>query len=122
MKRLAIVALAVGCAMMVGCAGYPEYLAKSDKPNLMSTTESRYDVQNYAVLGIVTAEVHSVNVLGIYAAGEDGQAALMREGVKRYPNLTGLKDICAVKSWQAILAPVYCHVKTTYMGVAVQQK
>jgi len=122
MRVVKVLALIACVGMLAGCMGWPIYMDRTAKPNLNAASDTRYEVTNYAVLGPVTAEVESLCVLGVYVRGEDGQGCLMRAALQKYNNCTGIKHVCAVKTYEGILPPVYCKIQTTYMGVAVTDK
>ncbi len=125
MKRHVLMVLVVAAlgAMAVGCVGYAEYLNRSFKPNMNSFTRTRYNVEEFEVLGVVTAEGESLCVLGVYVGGEEGQALLWERARERYgDNVTGIKDVSARTEYVAVLPPIFSKVKTIFVGTAVHEE
>ena len=121
--RVVLALAAFSSLVMLGCpTALFEYQNRTYKPNVNALTETRYHSEKYDVLGTVEATVRARCILGVYIEGTDGEAALMQEALKKYPRTTGLKDICAVQDFEAILPPLLMKVTTTYMGAAVSEK
>ena len=125
MLRLFIVGCIFASLLVVsGCAGYMEYLGRSPQPNFNATsTVTRYESTNYDVLGIVSAKGESRCILGIVVEGTEGEALLWEAAKSQFGDqVTGIKDINKTYEYQSILAPVFCEIKTTYVGTAVHEK
>jgi len=122
-KVVLAVALAAGLLMLTGCGGYMEYMARSAKPNINACTETQYVSNNYQVLGTVRAVGEGRTVLGVYVAGKDGSGLLWDAAQLRYQgNFTGIKDVMAWSEYQGVLPPIFCQIKTTYVGTVVREK
>ncbi len=125
MRRSRIVvaaALAAGLIMLTGCGGYMEYMARSAKPNINAHTQTQYVSNNYQVLGTVRAVGEGTTVLGVYVAGKDGAGLLWDAAQLRYQgNFTGIKDVMAWSEYQGVLPPLFCQIKTTYVGTVVRE-
>jgi hypothetical protein len=118
------ICLVMALLMSVSGCGYNEYLIKGGKPHLNATqTVTRYESTNYDVLGIVTAEGYSRCILGIVIEGSEGEALLWDAARGHFGNkVTGVKDINVSYEYQSVLPPVFCEIRTTYVGTAVHEK
>ncbi|MBM4039258.1 MAG: hypothetical protein FJ290_12160 [Planctomycetes bacterium] len=122
--RVAFCVVAIGSLVaLAGCGGYPEYLSWGAKPNLHATTSTEYQATNYEIVGVVRATGEGTCILGLYAAGKDGQGLLWEQAqMMTQGNFTGIKDIAAYTEYKAILPPVVCEFKTTYIGTVVRER
>jgi hypothetical protein len=109
--------------VLAGCGGYPEYLQWGAKPNLHATTNTEYQSTNYETVGVVRATGEGSCILGLYASGKDGQGLLWEQAqMMTQGNFTGVKDIAAYTEYKAILPPIVCEYKTTYIGTVVRER
>lgn len=129
MKNKILKLFIVGCIsasllVVSGCAGYMEYVNRSTKPGINATTTvTRYESTNYEVLGIVSAKGESRCILGIVVEGTEGEALLWETAKNQFGDqVTGIKDINKTYEYQSILAPLFCEIKTTYVGTAVNER
>lgn len=109
--------------MVSGC-GYGEYLRRSPNPafNEISTL-TRYDATDYEVLGIVSAKGESRCILGIIVEGTEGEALLWEAAKSQFGDkVTGFKDINKSYEYQSVLPPIFCEIKTTYVGTAIRER
>jgi len=124
MGRVVLCVLAIGAMVaLTGCGGYPEYLAWGAKPNIHATTTANYQTSNYEIVGVVRATGEGTCILGLYAAGKDGQGLLWEQAqMTTQGNFTGIKDIAAYTEYKAILPPLVCDYKTTYIGTVIRER
>ena len=74
------------------------------------------------MLGTVRAEGEGICVLGVYMAGKDGTGLLWDVAQLRFQNnFTGIKDVMAWSEYQGVLPPIFCQIKTTYVGTVVRE-
>ena len=107
-------------ALLTGCASYPYY---GGSYHLNDHTQTKYENQNYEVLGPVTAQGRSTVILGIVVQGHEGEGLLWPNAKEKYgEKVTGIKDIFAYGDYTGILPPIYVECLTTYFGTAVAEK
>jgi hypothetical protein len=116
----ALLAMAL-LTLTTGCVN--EYQLRSQKPNIHSITETRYQPDSYKVLGHVTAQGKGMTVLGfVFGEGLDGQGLLWEEAVDKYGDeVTGLKDVTSNSEWISVLGFIFARIETTYHAVAVHE-
>jgi len=124
LKLFIIGFIAASLLMVSGCAGYLEYLDRSARPGINATTTvTRYEATDYDVLGIVSAKGESRCILGIIVEGTEGEALLWDAAKSKFGNqVTGIKDINKTYEYQSVLPPIFCEIKTTYVGTAVHER
>ncbi|MDZ7831704.1 MAG: hypothetical protein U5L07_08120 [Desulfobacterales bacterium] len=124
LKFCIIGVIAVSLLMVSGCAGYMEYLSRSSRPGINATsTVTRYESTDYDVLGIVSAKGESRCILGIIVEGTEGEALLWDAAKSQFGDrVTGVKDINKSYEYQSVLPPIFCEIKTTYVGTAVHER
>ena len=116
--------ISVGAALMAlvflaGCTMGPNY---GGAYLLNDHTMTKYQVQNYTVLGPVAASGRAVWVLGLFVSGHEGEGLLWADARSKYgEKVTGIKDISATGDWLSILGFVYSERITAYSGIAVQE-
>jgi hypothetical protein len=121
MKYLTVICLGLGLGAVVslsGCASGPIY---GGQYYLNDFTQTKYQSDNYTVLGPVTAHGRAVMVLGVYVSGHEGEGLLWAEARNKYGDkVTGIKDMAAIGDWTSILWFVYAERLTTYSGIAIR--
>lgn len=119
-KIISVATALTALVFLAGCAMGPNY---GGAYFLNDQTVTKYNSQNYTVLGPVTASGRAIMVLGVYVSGHEGEGLLWADARNKYGDkVTGIKDISAAGDWTSILGFVYAERLTTYSGIAVQEK
>ncbi len=138
MKRnhLAFLAILTAALLLSGCgttrmpAGsvFPGLIYTDvNYPSMREAPQVRYDFKaaDIELLGPVTAKMTSMNILGIYAAGDNGYKTLLETAKREYP---GADDVINL-NWDTeftyfglIYIPIFQRADSTLYGTAVKIK
>ena len=130
MKRIILTPMLLLCIVsMFGCAsayttmqsGYPSavtpaFIFSDDVtyPFKDSFTIFNLDRQDYQILGHVTTELESTNILYIYSSGDSGYGKLLQIARRKYPKANALMNVY----WDSKLK----HVGWPYPPIPIFQK
>ena len=70
-----------------------------------SHTQYQFNSQDFVVLGTVTTELKSINILGVYGAGDNGYGKLLEEAKKKYPDTDALVNVYWDTKYTHIILP-----------------
>lgn len=115
--------LMLSMVLMSGClSGYAEHLRRTDEQGWSTSTQTKYTVDNYKVLGIVKVTTSSTSLLGIVISGEEGSGLLWDVALAKYgESVKNIKDIKVSYKNVGFLPPFFNKIEATYVGVAVDK-
>ena len=136
LKHLAFSAVLATAFLISGCgtvrmpAGsvFPGLLYTDvNYPSMREAPQVRYDfkAKDIEVLGPVTAKGTSMNILGIYAAGDNGYKTLLAAAKEKYPDpdeVINIKWDTEFTYFGLIYIPIFQRADSTIYGMAIKLK